>query len=59
MAASQLSPAPERTDHPSRRLIAAGIKRGNGPLLVEQPMSANDRRAHELATYVRRPAKAA
>ena len=23
------------TDHPARRLIAAGIKRGSGPLVVE------------------------
>ena len=23
------------TDHPSRRLVAAGIKRGSGPLVVE------------------------
>ena len=44
-------------DHPSpvRRLVAAGIKRGAGPLVVEQPqLSAADKAAH--AAYVRRPA---
>lgn len=25
---------------PSRRLVAAGVKRGSGPLVVEQPPSA-------------------
>ena len=41
---------------PARRLIAAGIKRGAGPLVVEQPqMSAADKAAHAAASYVRRP----
>lgn len=46
-----------------RRLIAAGIKRGTGPLVVEQPqpqpqpqLSAADKAAHAAASYVRRPA---
>ncbi|MFE0039413.1 hypothetical protein [Streptomyces sp. NPDC059015] len=39
--------------NPSRRLVAAGVKRGSGPLVVEQPMSANDIRAHDAASYVR------
>jgi hypothetical protein len=42
----------------SRRLIAAGIKRGTGPLTV-QVMSLADRAAHDAASYVRRPVKAA
>ena len=42
---------------PARRLIAAGIKRGTGPLVVEQPQqSAADKAAHAAASYVRRPA---
>lgn len=42
---------------PVRRLIAAGIKRGAGPLVVEQPqLSAADKAAHAAASYVRRPA---
>lgn len=44
-------------DIPARRLIAAGIKRGSGPLVVEQPqLSAADKPAHAAASYVRRPA---
>jgi len=43
---------------PTRRLIAAGIKRGTGPLAV-QVLSDADRAAHEAASYVRRTAKAA
>lgn len=46
-------------DHrsPVRRLVAAGIKRGNRPWLVEQPeQTAADRAAHAAASYVRRPA---
>lgn len=43
-----------RTPAPSRRLIAAGIKRGAGPLIVEQPMSTADRAAHAAASHVRR-----
>lgn len=44
----------------SRRLFAAGIKRGRGALIVERvAMSQADRAAHEAASYVRRPAKAA
>ncbi|HEY9373955.1 hypothetical protein [Streptomyces sp.] len=39
---------------PSRRLIAAGIRRGSGPLSVEYPqMSAADKAAHAAASYVR------
>lgn len=39
---------------PSRRLIAAGIKRDPAAWLVEQPpMSAADKAAHDEATYVR------
>ncbi|MDI9885932.1 hypothetical protein QMZ92_16480 [Streptomyces sp. HNM0645] len=53
MAAVTLPAAPERADHPSRRLVAAGVKRGSGPLIVEQPMSANGRAAHDAASYVR------
>lgn len=42
---------------PARRLIAAGMKRGSGPLVIEQPtMSENDRLAHEKASHVRRTA---
>jgi hypothetical protein len=26
---------------PARRLVAAGVKRGNGPLIVEQPQPAD------------------
>ncbi|MFD6180090.1 hypothetical protein [Streptomyces goshikiensis] len=45
---------------PARRLVAAGIKRGTGPLLVEQPqMSAADTAAHDEATYIRRQPSAA
>lgn len=40
-----------------RRLVAAGIKRGAGPLVVEQPQqSAADKAAHVAASYVRLPA---
>lgn len=35
----------------SRRLVAAGSKRGAGPLIVV--MSDADRRAHDAASYVR------
>lgn len=39
---------------PSRRLIAAGIRHGSGPLMVEYPqMSAADKAAHAAASYVR------
>lgn len=39
---------------PSRRLIAAGIKRGAADFAVEYPqMSAADKKAHDLASYVR------
>lgn len=41
----------------SRRLFAAGIKRGRGALIVEPvAMSPADRAAHEAASYVRRSA---
>lgn len=40
---------------PARRLIAAGVKRGSGPLVVEQ-LSPADLAAHRAASYVRRPA---
>ena len=55
MAEQNPIPAQPGTDHPSRRLIAAGVKRGSGPLVVE-PMSENDRLAHDKASHVRRPA---
>lgn len=35
MDASQFKATPSVADHPSRRLIAAGIRRGSGPLVVE------------------------
>ncbi|MER5312706.1 hypothetical protein ABT034_33590 [Streptomyces sp. NPDC002773] len=39
---------------PSRRLIAAGIKRGSTGFAVEYPqMSAADKAAHAAASYVR------
>lgn len=45
---------------PVRRLIAAGIKRGTRPWLVEQPaMSQADIDAHAKASYVRRQPSAA
>ncbi|MEU0665741.1 hypothetical protein ABZ508_26645 [Streptomyces lavendulocolor] len=40
---------------PSRRLVAAGIKRGAGALVTTTVMSAADRAAHEAASYVRAP----
>lgn len=43
--------------NPSRRLVAAGSKRGAGPLIVV--MSDADRRAHDAASYVRSAVKAA
>lgn len=40
---------------PSRRLIAAGIKRGSAGFAVEYPqMSAADKAAHAAAYYVRK-----
>ena len=42
---------------PSRQRVAVGYKRGNGPLVVELPQSENDRRAHDLASYVRPSAR--
>lgn len=44
MDASQLKATPSVADHPSRRLIAAGVKHGSGPLVVEQ-LSPADRAA--------------
>lgn len=59
MDARQSTAAPERTvPSPTRRLIAAGVKRGTGPLAV-QVLSPADRAAHEAASYIRRPAKVA
>ena len=55
MAEQNPIPAQPGTDHPSRRLIAAGVKRGSGPLVVE-PLSPADVAAHRAASYVRRPA---
>lgn len=56
MASTDVIAAPERTAAtPSRRLIAAGVKRGTGPLVVEA-MSPNDVLAHEKASHVRRAA---
>lgn len=53
----RVAPLPSADAAPARRLIAAGVKRGSGPLVVEQPtMSENDRRAHAAASYVRRTA---
>lgn len=47
------------TSTPARRLIAAGIKRGPQPWLVEQPpMSAADKAAPAAASHVR-PARTA
>lgn len=44
---------------PARRLVAAGIKRAAGPLIIEQlPMSPADRAAHVAASHDRRPAVA-
>ena len=43
----------DHIDHPSRLLIAAGIKRGAGPLVTVPAMSAADRAAHALSSYVR------
>lgn len=59
MAADQRTGMPERiAPTPSRRLIAAGVKRGTGPLAI-QVMSPADRAAHEAASYVRPATKAA
>ena len=45
------------TSTPVRRLVAAGIKRGPQPWLVEQPpMSQADIDCHAKASHVRRPA---
>lgn len=54
-------PAEPSTPAGSRRLIAAGIRRGRTALIVEPvyPQSPADRAAHEAASYVRRPAKVA
>lgn len=53
----QTPTAPQPT--PSRRLIAAGVKRGPAAWLVEQPpMSAADRAAHAAASHVRTPVSA-
>lgn len=38
---------------PQRRRIAVGKKIGRGPFVVE--MSENDKKAHDLASYVRKP----
>lgn len=43
---------------PFRRLIAAGVKRGTGPLIITV-LSPADIAAHEAASYVRRPKAAA
>jgi hypothetical protein len=51
MAELNSIPAPSGS---SRRLIAAGIKRGSGRLVIEQPqMSAADKAAHAAASHVR------
>ena len=55
MAEQNPIPAQLGTDHPVRRLIAAGVKRGSGPLVVE-PLSLADVAAHRAASHVRRPA---
>lgn len=56
MASSTLTPAAQQQDTPVRRLVAAGIKRGPQPWLVEQPtMTQADIDAHQAATHVRRP----
>ncbi|NUL14493.1 hypothetical protein [Streptomyces lunaelactis] len=49
MAEQNSIPAQPGADHPARRLIAAGVKRGSGPLVVEQPtMSPADTYAARL-----------
>ena len=53
-AAQLITDAPRNIPAPSRRLIAAGIKRGSGRLVIEQPqMSAADKAAHTAASHVR------
>jgi hypothetical protein len=59
MAEQQLTQVRARTfPSPSRRLVAAGIKRGTGALVTTTVMSAADRAAHEAASYVRAPRNA-
>jgi len=48
-----IAPAPSE-----RRLIASGVRRGNGPLITNT-LSAADIAAHRAASYVRRSVKAA
>lgn len=45
--------APEQTTPPRLR-IAAGYKRGAGPLVLEPPMTPADIAAHQAASHVRR-----
>lgn len=42
---------------PSRRLVAAGIKRGPAAWLVEQPMTQTDIDCHAKAPHVRTAAR--
>ncbi|MFK0222192.1 hypothetical protein ACIQWN_28880 [Streptomyces vinaceus] len=59
MATQNSTQATPGTFTPARRLVAAGIKRGAGPLVVEQPqLSAADKAAHAAASYVRQPSAA-
>lgn len=60
MASSTLTPAAQQQPTSVRRLVAAGIKRGPQPWLIEQPpLSAADIAAHQAATHVRRQPSAA
>lgn len=55
-----ITQTPQPASAPARRLVAAGIKRGPQPWLVEQPeQSAADCAAHAAASYVRPAAKSA
>lgn len=52
MAVTKRTVAPPRTvPSPSRRLVAAGIKRGPAAWLVEQPMTQTDRERHTARCY--------
>jgi hypothetical protein len=56
MATQNSTQATPGTSTPVRRLVAAGIKRGPQPWLVEQPtMTQADIDAHQAATHVRSP----
>lgn len=60
MAMQNSTQATPGISSPARRLIAAGIKRGPQPWLVEQPaMTQADIAAHAKASHVRRQPSAA